>query len=60
MKEPIRVPLTDNPKNIEPKRIPLKKNYPESMLDDLWERYDTIDGGIIFAKKNENHLENNS
>lgn len=59
MKEPQRIPLTDNPRNKEPGKIPLTTNYPESMIDDLWERYDTISGPPIFAKNNENNQQNN-
>jgi hypothetical protein len=47
VKEPKKIPLTDNPRSKEPQRIPLKKSYPEPITQDLW-------------IKNENHLENNS
>lgn len=59
MKEPKRIPLTDNPKNKEPNKIPLKTNYPEPMVDDLWDRYDTSFGQTIFAKKNEDNQQDN-
>jgi hypothetical protein len=38
MKEPKRIPLTDNPKNKEPQKIPLttSNNYDIEMFDDLW------------------------
>ena len=38
MKEPERIPLTDNPKNKEPQRIPLTtpNHYDIEMIDDVW------------------------
>lgn len=57
MKEPEKIPLTDNPRNKEPKKIRL---YPEPINDDLWQAYDTQHGPPILAKKNEDTLENNS
>lgn len=59
MKEPKKIPLTDHPRIQEPKRIPLTI-YPEGMTDDLWEKVETNHSPPIFAKKNENNLENNS
>jgi hypothetical protein len=54
MKEPSRIPLTDNPRIKEPVKIPLKT------LDD-WEIVTTNDcSGLILAKKNENNRENNT
>jgi hypothetical protein len=61
MKEPEKIPLTDFPRRIEPKKIPLIKiQYPESITDDIWEKHDTNCGPPIFAKKNENHNQNDS
>ena len=54
MKEPKRIPLTDNPRHKEPKRIPLDSDT------DLWDRYDTQHDPPIFAKDNEDHKQNNS
>jgi hypothetical protein len=38
MKEPERIPMTDAPKNKEPKKIPLTtpSNYDIEMIDHLW------------------------
>ncbi len=38
MKEPKRIPLTDNPKNKEPQKIPLTtpSHYDIEMIDDVW------------------------
>jgi hypothetical protein len=38
MKEPKRIPLTDNPKNKEPQKIPLTtpNHYDIEMIDDVW------------------------
>jgi hypothetical protein len=38
MKEPERIPLTDSPKNKEPKKIPLitPSKYDIEMIDHLW------------------------
>jgi hypothetical protein len=38
MKEPKRIPLTDNPKNKEPEKIPLTtpNHYDIDMSDDVW------------------------
>jgi len=49
MKEPQRIPLTDNPKIKEPQKIPLTsdRHYDIDMSDDLW-------------TKNENNQQNNS
>ena len=60
MKEPKRLPLTDNPRHKEPEKIPLTTNYPESIIDDLWERHYTISGPPIFAKNNEDNQQNNT
>ena len=60
MQEPNRIPLTNNPRSKEPKRLPLGKQYPEPMTDDLCEAVYTQHSPPILAKKNENHLENNS
>ena len=59
MKEPKRIPLTDNPRSKEPKRIPLTKQHIDSMQDDLWDKHDTNHGPIILAKKNENNQQDN-
>ena len=59
MKEPRKIPLTDGPRSKEVSKIPLQL-YPEPISDDVWDRFDTPHGPIIFAKKNENNLENNS
>ena len=42
MKEPKRIPLTDNPKNKEPQRIPLTtpNHYDIDMSDDVWIKTD--------------------
>jgi hypothetical protein len=59
MKEPKRIPLTDSPRCKEPEKIPLK-SYPEPIVDDLWDKFETNGGVTIFAKKNnENNTENN-
>ena len=49
MKEPKRIPLTDNPKKKEPQRIPLTtpNHYDIDMSDDIW-------------IKNENNQQNNT
>jgi hypothetical protein len=61
MKEPEKIPLTDNPRSKEPEKIPLNKIYPEPMTNDVWDRFDTYNSTPVFAKKNnENNLENNS
>jgi hypothetical protein len=38
MKEPKRIPLTDNPRNKEPQKLPLTtpNNYDIEMIDDVW------------------------
>lgn len=48
MQEPNKIPLTDNPRNKEPKKIPLTtpNYYNIEMTDDLW-------------IKNENNKQNN-
>lgn len=48
MKEPKKIPLTDNPRNKEPQKIPLTTpcNYDIEMTDDIW-------------IKNENNKQNN-
>ena len=50
MKEPKRIPLTDNPRKEEPQRLPLKplSNYDIEMVDDIW-----------IKKEDENNTENN-
>jgi hypothetical protein len=58
MQEPNRIPLTDNPRSKEPVKIPLT-SYSESIIDDLWERYDIPSGSQVFAKKNENNQQDN-
>jgi hypothetical protein len=60
MKEPNRIPLTNNPRSKEPKKLPLEKQYPEPIIDDLWDSVYTQHSPPILAKKNENNLENNS
>ena len=60
MKEPQRIPLSDNPRCKEPKKIPLEKLYLDSIQDDLWEKHDTVGGPPVFAKKNENNQQNNT
>lgn len=60
MQEPNRIPLTNNPRSKEPKRLPLNKQYSEPIIDDTWEVHDTKCGPPVLAKQNENHLENNS
>lgn len=57
MKEPERIPLSDSPRKKEPSKIRL---HPKVDIDDTWDKHDTNHGPIIFAKKDENHLENNS
>jgi hypothetical protein len=49
MKEPQKIPLTDNPKTKEPRKIPLTsdRDYDIDMIDDIW-------------TKNENNQQNNS
>lgn len=59
MQEPKKIPLTDNPRNKEPEKIPLKC-YPQNIEDDVWIPNYTSGGGIIYTRKNENNLENNS
>jgi hypothetical protein len=54
MKEPKRIPLTDNPRNKEPQKIPLTKIYPESMIDDLYDIHEA-GCGVVYTKKNENN-----
>lgn len=48
MQEPNKIPLTDNPRNNEPKKFPLTapSHYNIEMTDDLW-------------IKNENNKQNN-
>jgi hypothetical protein len=50
MKEPKRIPLTDNPRNKEPQKLPLitYDNYDIGITDDLWIKTD-----------NENNQQNN-
>lgn len=38
MKEPKRIPLTNNPRNKEPQKLPLTtlKHYDIDMTDDVW------------------------
>jgi len=38
MKEPKRIPLTDNPRNKEPQKLPLTtpNHYDIEMIDDVW------------------------
>lgn len=60
MQEPKKIPLTDSPRSKEPQKIPLIKQYPEPIIDDVWDIYDTKCGPPVLAKKNENYLENNS
>ena len=59
MKEPQRIPLTENPRSNEPQKRRLVC-YPEPMTDDVWERIDTKHSPPIFAKDNheKNNLEN--
>jgi len=60
MKEPQRIPLTDNPRCKEPNRIPLT-TYPESIKDDLWEKHDIENGPPpVFSKINENNKQHNT
>jgi len=42
MKEPKRIPLTDNPRNKEPQKIPLTtpNHYDIEMFDDVWIKTD--------------------
>jgi hypothetical protein len=40
--------------------LPLEKQYPEPIIDDLWDSVYTQHSPPILAKKNENNLENNS
>ena len=49
MKEPKRIPLTDNPRNKEPQKLPLTtpNHYDIDMIDDLW------------IKKNEDNKQDN-
>ncbi len=49
MKEPKRIPLTDNPRNKEPEKLPLTtpSQYDIEMVDDIW-------------IKNENHTKDNT
>jgi hypothetical protein len=58
MKEPKRIPLTDNPRVKEPKRLPLTTSYPEPISDDLWEKHETQNSPPIFSKTNENNRQN--
>ena len=60
MKEPKRIPLTDNPRSKEPQKIPLTTSYPEPVVDDIWEKHDTNHGPTILAKKNENNQQDNT
>lgn len=60
MKEPKRIPLTDNPRSKEPKKIPLTTSYPEPVVDDIWEKHDTINSPPVFSKINEDHKQNNT
>lgn len=49
MKEPKRIPLTENPRNKEPEKIPLPptSKYDTEIVDDIW-------------IKNENNNQNNT
>jgi hypothetical protein len=49
MKEPKKIPLTDNPRNKEPEKLPLTtpNPYDIDMVDDIW-------------VKNENNKQNNT
>jgi hypothetical protein len=51
MKEPKRIPLTDNPRNKEPQKLPLTtpNHYNIEMIDDIWIKTD-----------NENNQQNDS
>jgi hypothetical protein len=51
MKEPKRIPLTDNPRNKEPQKLPLTtpNHYNIEMIDDIWIKTD-----------NENNQQNNT
>lgn len=60
MKEPNRIPLTDNPRVIEPKRIRLETQYLDSIEDDLWEKHEVNHAPPVFAKNNENNQQNNT
>ena len=60
MQEPNRIPLTNNPRSKQAKKFPLKKQYPEPIIDDLCDTTHTQHSPPILAKKNEDHLENNS
>jgi hypothetical protein len=50
MKEPKRIPLTDNPRNKEPQKLPLTtpSHYNIEMFDDVW-----------IKTNNENNQQNN-
>ncbi len=56
VKEPNKIPLTNSPRTKEPTKIPLKSN---TIIEDTWERFDLKDGSVVFAKKYEDHSENN-
>jgi hypothetical protein len=51
MKEPKRIPLTDNPRNKEPQKLPLTTPmyYDIEMIDDVW-----------IKKEDENNQQNNT
>lgn len=60
MKEPKRIPLSDNPRCKEPNRIPLT-TYSEPIKDDLWEKHDIGNGPPpVFSKINEDNQHNNT
>jgi len=60
MKEPNRIPLTNNPRIREPQKIPLKTQYLDAMEDDLWDKHEIPHAPPIFSKKNENNKQNNT
>jgi len=59
MKEPEKIPLTDNPRNKEPQKIPLQ-SFKDFVLDDTLEMIEVHHAPPIFAKKNEDNRKNNS
>jgi hypothetical protein len=59
MREPDKIPLTNNPRNKEPQKIPLTKIYPEPIIDDLYEPNEA-GCGVVWTKKNENNKQDNT